>query len=282
MKCRWISILLTLLFLLILPTTVFASETLPMIVDNADLLTDSEEAALEETAQALRGTYEMDIVILTIPSLEGARPQDYAEDYYYNSNYGYGDDFSCVLFLLAMEERDWFISTSGNAVFALTDYSIQQLGESVVPHLSSGAYCAAFSAYLEELPVYLNAYQQGAPIDGYADYSGDDYHGDQEEVVYYEEDGSPSILLSLIIGVITAGVTVIIMRASMNTKRHQRSAAVYMQENSFHLRQQQDLFLYSNVTKTRRQENNSSGSSGGSSVHRGSGGRRHGGGGGKF
>ena len=134
--------------------------------------------------------------------------------------------------------------------------------------------------FLDALPQYFEAYENGEPIDGYADYSGDYYHGDQEEVVYYEEEFTPSVELSVLLGLIVAGISVLIMRSGMNTKRPKRSASDYMQKNSFHMRQQQDLFLYSNLSKVRKQEPKSSG--GGSSVHRSSGGSRHGGGGGKF
>lgn len=120
-------------------------------------------------------------------------------------------------------------------------------------------------------------------MDGYADDSGDYYHGDRETVVHYEQKRSPNFLLSLVLGVVIAAVAVLIMRASMNTKRMQHSASDYIKPGSFHLRTHQDMFLYSNVSKVRRQQNNNGGhGGGGSSVHTSSGGRSHGGGGGKF
>ena len=134
--------------------------------------------------------------------------------------------------------------------------------------------------FLDMLPFYLDAYEKGTPVDGYADYSGDYYHGDQEEIVYYEEESSPSLAMALVCGLAAAGISVGVMRWAMNTKRAQRSAGDYLKKSSWDLYQHQDLFLYSNVNKTRRQEQKSS--SGGSSVHRSSGGRSHGGGGGKF
>ena len=98
--------------------------------------------------------------------------------------------------------------------------------------------------------------------------------------MYYEEPFTPSVGLAAVLGLIIAAVWVLILRMGMNTKRPRHSAAGYMMKDSFQMRQQQDLFLYSNVSKQRRQESSSSG--GGSSVHRSSGGRSHGGGGGKF
>ena len=59
-------------------------------------------------------------------------------------------------------------------------------------------------------------------------------------------------------------------------------AGSYLNDSSYHLRTNQDLFLYSNVTKTRIQQESSNSGGGGSSVHTSSSGSTHGGGGGKF
>ena len=279
MKRKYICFLLTVLLLVSLTITAAASENLWRVIDNADLLNTAEESAHEETIRLLRERYNMDVVILTVDSLDGKRPQEFADDYYDENGYGCGEEKSGLLLLISMEERDWYISTCGNAFYALTDYGIQCLGEELVSGFALD-YDAGFRMFLNALPEYFDAWEKGAPIDGYADYSGDYYHGDREEVLYYEEPFTPSIRLSFILGIIVAGISVLIMRFGMNTKRPQRSAAGYMQENSYRMYQHQDLFLYSNVSKVRRQENKPSG--GGSSVHRSSGGSRHGGGGGKF
>lgn len=266
--------LFVLSFLIILSLALpVAAEELPSVVDQAGLLTDHEESALSEKAASLRDTYQMDIVIVTNLSLGGKTPETYADDYY-DTN-GYGDDG--ILFLLSMENRDWYISTCGSGIYALTDYGIQKLGSSILGDLGGGRYYEAFDAYLEGLAPYLDAFRAGDPIDGRADYSNGGYHGTREETVRYRK--GPSWLLSLFIGAVTAGVSLGIMAYSMNTKRRQPAAGTYMEAGSFHLSRNQDLFLYSRVSKTRRQE---SSSGGGSSTHRSSGGRSHGGGGGKF
>ena len=280
MKRRMLCVLLSMFVLFILPFAGFASEVSSRIVDNAQILDPAEEASLEILTQHLRDTYEMDVVILTINSLDGKSPQDYADDYYDDNGYGCGEEASGVLLLLSMEERDWYISTCGNARYALTDYGIQMIGEATVSSFGI-SYDTGFRVFLNALPDYFEAYENGVPIDGYADYSGDYYHGDREAILYYEEEFTPSVFLSLIIGVIVAGISVLVMRFSMNTKRSQSAASVYMNDNSYRLIQKQDLYLYSKVTKVKRQQNNTS-SGGGSSVHRSSGGRSHGGGGGKF
>lgn len=283
MKQRLVAILLCLILLLGLALPVTAASDMPMVVDSAGLLTASEAESLENKAQALRSEYALDVVILTVDSMNGVDAQSYADTFYDQNGYGYGENGDGILFLLAMSEREWYISTCGDTIYAITDYCIQQLGITAVWYIEEGYYYDGFDAYLDALPPYLDAYDSGTPVDGYADYSGDYYHGSREEVVYYEEDSSPNIFLSLVIGIVAATVVILVMRSSMNTKKQQRSASGYLKAGSFHLRSHQDLFLYSNVSKVRRQQTStSSHRGGGSSVHRSSGGRRHGGGGGRF
>ena len=274
---RKITIVLIALVLMVSVLFPVSAEGLPYVVDTAGLLSGEETAVLEEKAASLNSTYGIHVVILTVDSLDGTRVQDYADDYYDFA--GYGDDG--VLFLLAMEEREWYISTSGKMIYALTDYGIQQIGEGSVSCFADGGWYDGFCYFLDTLPLYLDALENSAPIDGEADYSGSFYHGDQEEIVYYEEDFTPYFPFSLFCGIVAAAITVLIMRLCMITKRPRRCAGEYLVEGSWNLTQHRDLFLYSNVSKVRKQDPPKN-SGGGSSVHRSSGGRSHGGCGGKF
>lgn len=274
---RLICFLMIVLLLPCLSIPVLGNEIL-YVADHADLLLPEEESFLQELAQGLKQDYGMDIVIVTVSGLDGATPQSFADDYY-DSN-GYGDDGA--LFLLSMAERDWYISTSGDMIYALTDYGIQEIASDAISHMSAGEYYDGFCRFMFDLPEYIDAFRNGTPVDGYADYSGDYYHGDNEETVYYQEDSSPNFLISLVSGLLVGGVVLFIMYSMMNDKKKQHGAAAYIKDGSFHLNTRRDMFLYSNLSKTRRQQQSSGSRGGGSSVHRSSGGRRHGGGGGKF
>lgn len=267
--------LFVLMVCLVLPA---GAQTIPLVVDEADLLLAEEITALENLSAELADQYDVHAVILVTDSLNGKSAQDYADDYYDNG--GYLEDG--VIFLLSMAEREWYISTCGSMIYALTDYGIQQIGEGSVSYFSDGLWYDGFHYFLTTLPTYLDALEAGTPIDGFADYSGDYYHGDQEEVIYYEEEFTPWFALSLFCGIVVATITVLVMRLGMNSKRAQRCATAYLSDGSWNLTQNRDLFLYSKVTKTRKQENTTTRTGGGSSVHRSSGGRSHGGGGGRF
>lgn len=291
MRKKWIAFLLVSLMLLSCSATVFARDN--RIVDEADLLTGSEEAELSEKAAALADTYQIDVVILTIDSLDGAYVESYADDYYDSHDYGYGSDYSGVLFLLAMDTRDWAISTTGDGIYALTDYGIESLFEKVAPYLADDDYYSAFDRYLDELEWYFDAYAQGEAIDGYTyDYHGPGTYepGTREDVVYSEKPLTAGKILfrlavSLILGAVAGGVVLLILRRGMNTARAAKGADSYMAGGSFRLTHRQNILLQSHVSRTSRSENNGSGGhrgGGGSSIHTGSSGRSHGGGHGKF
>ena len=278
---RIISLLLPLLLILTLSVPVMASG--PRIVDRADLLTDAQEETLEQKAQAISQEYGMDVVIVTVYDLEGATASAYADDYFDDNGYGIGSSRSGVLFLIALESQNWAISTSGETIYALTDYGIEQIFRSIAADLSSDRFYAAFDSYLDQLPRYFQAYQDGHPIDGNPDsgYNGPGYidppYGD--DVVYYDPEPGISdvfriIGVSLLIGAAVSVITILIMRSQMNTARSQKDAGSYLVSGSYCLRRSQDIFLYSRVTRSPRPKSNSGG---GSSVHRGSSGRSHGG-----
>lgn len=285
---RWLTFLLALMVL----TAVPVKASPPKVVDEAGLLTAQEVSALEEHASELAEQYHMDIVILTVYSLDGADPESFADDYYDAHGYGMGDDYSGILLMLSMEDRDWAISTCGSARYAVTDYGIYDIFQDIAPYLAEDSYYSAFTLYLTVLKEHFEAYQNGAPIDG--DDSGYDgpgsyIPGTKDEVINYAPSLSAGIVFrrliaALAIGAAAAALVLLFMRRSMNTARQQSSAQNYMVSGSFNLYRRMDMFLYSHTSRVRKSENNSGGgnSGGGSSVHHSSSGRSHGGGHGKF
>lgn len=244
--------LLCLSCLLGLTITAFASNDLPSIVDEANLLTESDEAALSRKATPLKNQYSLDVVILTVNSTQDRSPRQYAESYY--DQKGYADDG--ILLLISMEERDWYICTTGKGKEIFTSYGIDRLSEEFIDHLSDGYYSRGFNIFLDAIPSYCEAYAQGEPID--------------------ESIGLSHVIIALIIGAAIGGITIAVMRSAMNTAKAKPSATEYVKNGTFRPYGNFDMYLYSRVTKTPRQTN-SSGSHGG-----GGGSRSHGGGGGKF
>ncbi len=288
------SLFLAVILLMLFAVPVHADEALPRVIDEAGLFTYEEAQALQSRADTLAQTYQIDVVILTVDSLDGKSREAYADDYFDYNGYGLGDDRSGVLFLLAMETREWHMSTCGDAIYALTDYGIECVFSEISGYLADGDYYDAFSRYLDVLPTYFDAYADGEPIDGFSGgYTGPgDYSpGTREDVVHYERKHSAGdyikvIAISLAIGAAFAAFVLFGIRSQMNTAKPQADSSQYLKGGSFHLNTRRDIFLYSHVTRTRRSESSGGGGGGsrggGSSIHHSSSGSSHGGGGGHF
>lgn len=280
--------ILPLFFVLILLLSLPVRAAQPKVIDRAGLLTDAQAAELEESAQALAERYQMDVVILTVDSLGRKSAEAYADDYFDENGYGIGSSHSGILFLLSMEERDWAISTCGNAIRAVTDYGVESIFSSIASYLSDDRYYEAFSRYLQELERYFAAYESGSPIHGNTwDYDGP---GSYEPATSDESKtlALPRILLRLVIalaiGAAVAALVLTGLKKQMNTATRQSGAANYIVPGSYLLYRNQDRFLYSTTSRVRRAETSGSGSGGhsGSSTHHSSSGSSHGGGHGKF
>ena len=72
-----------------------AEESHPMrLVDYAGLLEDDEAETLEKKLDQISEDYDCDVVIVTEESINGARPMDYADDFFDYNDYGMGADKS--------------------------------------------------------------------------------------------------------------------------------------------------------------------------------------------
>ena len=245
---KYLSFILCLLLLLALPMA--ASAANPYVVDDAGLLTSAEIAQLEERSAQFYIDTGMELVIVTAESLDGKTAMAYADEYF-DATYGENG----ILLLIAMQEREWHISTTGTAIEAFNEVDLMGMEDGIMKYLPDGKYFKTFDRFQSDAEYYWN----------------------NEEISDFEA----SLVIGLPVGLVVALIAILIMRSTMNTKTSQRAAAEYQVDGSFNLRKHQDLFLYSRVTKTAKPKDTSNSSSG-SSVHTSSSGRSHGGRGGKF
>ena len=238
------------------------------VVDRADLLNIPEEEALLQKLDEISQRQQLDVVVVTVDSLEGKSALAYADDFFDYNGYGIGEDRDGILLLISMEDRDWAISTSGYGIDAFTDAGQERLTEYFVPKLSDGEYADAFMTFAEQCDVYITQARSGDPYD-----------------VGNLPKGSFAIgkclFISLLIGAIAAACVVWYMERQLKSVRAQDGAAAYTLSSRPNLTVNQEIYLYSTMSK-RPKPKPSSSSSGGSTIHRGSSGRSHGGSSGKF
>ena len=247
---------------------VAAMDRAPRLVDVADLLSDEEEQLLTQKLDEVSERQQFDVVIVTTNTLSGKSPMAYADDYYDYNGYGFGADKDGALLLISMEDRDWWISTTGYGITALTDFGIEKLGERMIDNgLSDGDYYEAFKTFVSDCDSFVTQAKNGAPVDV------NTYKAPFQFV--------KRIGISAIIGLIVSLIVGSSLKGKMTSVKAARTAAEYTRPGSFYLRDQSDVFLYNQVSRTAKPQETRSGG-GGSSTHTSSSGTSHGGGGGKF
>ena len=148
MRIKLVIFIMIVISILVIPVYggFYYDDTLDRVVDEADLLTDEEEEYLRSEIDWMDRMY--DVVIVTTNTLGGKSPMEYADDYYDYNGYGIGESRDGLLFLLSMEDRDWWISTTGHAIYYFYDSTIDYIGELMLDDLGAGKYFDAFRNFL--------------------------------------------------------------------------------------------------------------------------------------
>ena len=134
-------LLLALMLFVTFAVTAYAAEAEEyFVIDDADILTDSEVNTLDKKLAELSSTYQAQIIILTVDSLEGEDIDTYLENTYDTLGFGYGQDHDGVLLLICMEPREWRILSNGFAGEAIDPDAIEKIGEAFTSDLSDGNY----------------------------------------------------------------------------------------------------------------------------------------------
>lgn len=262
MKKKVLSLLCALLVCLTMTVSAFAWVDTPLLVDQADLLSESEESALLTQLQQISAAQKMDIVVVTQNSLNGKSPRDFADDFYDQGSYAQ----SGILLLISMEESDWYISTTGYGITAVTDAGLEYMADQFVYQLSEGNYYDAFVRYGELCDDFITQARSGQPYDV----------GNLPKAPF---GFVKNLLITFAVGLVAALIITGRMKNKLKSVHMQQEAKDYVKTGSMHITQSNDLFLYAHVDRVAKPTESRSG---GSSTHVSSSGTTHGGGGGKF
>lgn len=254
------------------------------VYDEAGLFSQEEIETFETQIQAMRKEMNMDVVITTTDQAGGKSAGQYAEDFYIRGAYGVGKDYSGVLFLIDMDNRELYILPVGKMNRFLTDKRWNSILDSAYDEISNQNYGTCAGSFLDGVNKY---YKAGIP--------GGQYNYDKEtgKISVYRSIRWYEAALAALIGLIAAatacgGVT---SRYSMKKERGwaKNSLMAYRANCQFRYSDQFDHLVNKNVTYMiipRNQGNTGQGgggfSSGGRSTTHTSSGRTMGGGGRKF
>lgn len=291
-------ILMCLFFIVITPVFAYADfipveRQLPRLVDDAYLLSEYEAEMLLEKLDEISEQERVDVVVVTVNSLDGKTSTEYADDFYDYNGYGMGDNDDGILLLVSMGDRDLATSTHGSAINIFSDYTQEYIIDQFIEDLGAGNYSIAFNTFADLCRDYIvqskTVYtDEPDKPDTSGDYAGDYDDGLTREGGLFRTIRAlfiravymfPSYmtLVVILMGAIIAFIITGIMRSKLKSVRMQSSASNYVINNSLNITDSRDSFLYSSISKVKIQKPSSSSSSGGSSTHRSSSGRSHGG-----
>ena len=249
-----------LMLLLCLMTALVVHAAPSYVVDEAGLLSSQEAASLEKDLAAISSRQGVDIVVVTTDSTGSKSPMEYADDFF---DYGgYGADG--ILLLVSMEDSDWWVSTTGYGITAVTDAGLSYMSDRFVPYLSDGDYAGSFECFASLCDEFITQAKSGDPYDS---------HNLPKEPFRLVRN----VIIALALGLVAAWLATGTMKNKLKSVRQQAKADDYVTAGSLQITASRDFHLYTHVDRVEKAS-----SSSGSSTHTSSSGTTHGGGGGKF
>ncbi len=231
--------LLTGLLLMLFSMAVCGSEVVVLVDDSAGLLSSQEITAVETAAASLSGKTGWDVLAVSTDDAGGRTAQKYA-DYYFLDHAGQDDG---VTVLIDMDNREYYISTSGMAIRYLTDSRIEAILDDAYADMRSGDYAGAFVTMLGGIGDY---YDKGVP--------GGQVNVDEEtgERDYYEdEDSGLGLLAAVFFGI--ASIVFAVMFLRVKSSYQMKSGTYhYMWQNNMTRRITRRADDFKNRVVTRR------------------------------
>lgn len=246
------------------------------IYDFANLLTDEEELSLYLDITNFINTHNLDMVVVTIDENNKYSSMVYADDFYDYNYFGKGKTYDGLLMLIDMDNREVWISTTGQAILIYDDYRIDNMLDYIQPNLTNENYNRAVENFIEYSSKYAS---EGTPSSNKLYYIDENGKMQKKQSAIYVEALQSAAIFSMII----TGIFIIIGVCIHKNVKKAKQANYYLDKNSVNITGKEDNFINSHTTKTYDPPSSSSSSSGGgSSSHSSSSGSSHGGGGRSF
>ena len=237
-----------------------AGNSLGYVNDAVGLLSLDEQQELETTAAQLAERYGCGVYVIIVDDYTdytNGSIQDFSETMYDYYGLGLGDDRNCLILSLSMSERDYDLDAHGSiGNYAFTDYGKEQLAQEFIDDFRYDNWFDGFRDYMSTAGQYLEAAENGTPVDEYSD------GGEIDPAV------STGVNILLIVGVpcLISLAVCGIFAAQMKTARRQTGARGYISHGGVDMRVTQDQFLYHTETRQPIPQNDNN-SGGGTTVN---------------
>ena len=233
--------------------------SLGYVNDAVGLLSPDEQQELETTAAQLAERYGCGVYVIIVEDYTdytNGGIEDFSEAMYDHYGLGLGDDRNCLLLSLSMSERDYDLDAHGSiANRAFTDYGKEQLAQEFIDDFRYDNWFDGFRDYLSTAGQYLEAAENGTPVDIYSDDEIDPAVSAGVNILFIV--GIPCLISLAVCG---------IFAAQMKTARRQTGARGYISHGGVDMRVTQDQFLYHTETRQPIPQNDNN-SGGGTTIN---------------
>ena len=255
--------------------TAFADKTVYCsIIDDAKLFDETDAEEITQKMRSAASVTGFNIIIMTSDYVGTAKSDSAVVDMcdvLYEQKCGKNTDG--VLFLINLDTRYHYLSTSGSAINYFSDTRIDSFYDYITSDMRAGNYKAVALGFLEKTIYYFDL---GKANDQ------QEVLGMEVEMNSFRENLAFNMFIGAVIGVIVG--VVVYSSISSKMKLQRPSTRQYVLNNSLNFTVKQDDYIGTFTNRTYSPRSSSSGSSshhssGHSSTHHSSGGGRHGGGG---
>ena len=119
------------------------------VYDYADLFTREEEELLYEDVSKFIEKYNMDMVIVTINKNPNLSAKKYADSFYDTNNFGVGTQNDGILYLIDMDTRNIWITTTGSAIKTYEMYIDSMLDNYCYKYITKEQYYESADAFVK-------------------------------------------------------------------------------------------------------------------------------------
>ena len=241
---------------------------LPRLVDEAGLLNESEASNVLINLDTISEELKFDVIVVTVNSLDGKTPTQYADDFFDYNGYGYGHDKDGALLLLSMENRDYAFSTHGYGETAFLLGAKDAFQKEHMALISKGKYEKGFIKYAQQCQKFVEEARENEPFDN------------SHKPVKASFIWTVSIVLGFFLGALLTKK----QKDKLTSVKYEKDVCNYEKPGSLHITHKNDYPTGSRFTsrKIHTSSSSSSDSSSDSGSHYSSSGESHGGWSGKF
>ena len=244
MKRRLYSLILALLLLVALTIPAFA-EGMTFLYDTDGILNASEQQTVSAALEDVSTRHGVETAVVLTRSLDGWTAKDLAEGCYSEGLFAK----DCIVFLMSVQEREWYLLTKGYGELAVTDAGTDYLIEQMVPNLKNDAFASAATVFAYGCDSLLTQAENGTPYSSKAGTS---------------KGFNPGwIAGAVIVGAIAALIGTGIMKGKLKSVHAKIEAADYVRQGSLNLRASDEMFIRRQLDRTPRQRATTSTPSGG-------------------